>query len=106
CEQVFYNGRGMVEPEARLADVAYVEVPCKSALNKVEGMPFRWSLNPYMGCEHRCAFCYVRSFELRADRPGDDRYGRSSRVTVNVAEVLRRELQRRTWRRETVAIGT
>ena len=43
--------------------------PCSSALNRVEGMPFAWSLNPYMGCVHRCTFCYVRAFELRADRP-------------------------------------
>ena len=68
-------------------------------------MPFSWSLNPYMGCEHRCAFCYVRAFEGRADRPGDDRYGRSIRIKVNVAEVLRLELGRPSWRREEVAIG-
>ena len=68
-------------------------------------MPFRWSLNPYMGCAHRCTFCYVRAFELRADRPFDERYGRSIRVKVNVAEVLRRELARPSWEGETVAIG-
>jgi DNA repair photolyase len=33
--------------------------PCKSALTQVRGMPFKWSLNPYMGCTHRCTFCYV-----------------------------------------------
>jgi len=83
----------------------YREEPCGSALNRVTGMGFNWSLNPYMGCAHRCAFCYVRGFELRADRPADDRYGSSVRVKVNVVEVLRRELHRRSWRRETVAIG-
>ena len=79
--------------------------PCKSALNRVRGMPFQWSLNPYMGCVHRCTFCYVRHFELRADRPSDDRYGRSIRVKTNVADVLRRELARPSWKRETVSIG-
>jgi DNA repair photolyase len=68
-------------------------------------MPFEWSLNPYMGCVHRCTFCYVRFFERRADRPSDDRYGRSIRVKVNVAEVLRRELARPSWKGEPVAIG-
>jgi DNA repair photolyase len=91
--------------EPRLVDVSYLEQPCKTALNRVKGMPFNWSLNPYMGCEHRCAFCYVRFFEQRADRPSDDRYGRSVRVKTNVAEVLRRELARPGWRRESVAIG-
>jgi DNA repair photolyase len=85
--------------------VEYREEPCRSALNRVKGMGFHWSLNPYMGCAHRCTFCYVRAFELRADRPSDERYGRSIRVKVNVAEVLRRELARPSWQGETVAIG-
>jgi DNA repair photolyase len=85
--------------------VEYREEPCRSALNRVKGMGFGWSLNPYMGCAHRCTFCYVRAFEQRADRPSDDRYGRSIRVKVNVADVLRAELARSSWRGETVAIG-
>ena len=85
--------------------VEYREEPCKVALNRVKGMPFGWSLNPYMGCVHRCTFCYVRNFELRADRPADARYGTSIRVKVNVADVLRTELARRSWAGEPVAIG-
>ena len=85
--------------------VEYRIEPCKSALTHVRGMPFKWSLNPYMGCVHRCTFCYVRHFEQRADRPSDDRYGRSIRVKTNVADVLRRELARPSWERETVSIG-
>jgi DNA repair photolyase len=83
----------------------YREEPCRSALNRVKGMRFNWSLNPYMGCVHRCTFCYVRAFEQRADRPSDDRYGTSIRVKLNVAEVLRRELARPSWERETIVIG-
>ena len=85
--------------------VEYREEECRSALNRVKGMPFGWSLNPYTGCVHRCTFCYVRAFERRADRPSDDRYGRSIRVKVNVAAVLAQELGRRSWQREPVAIG-
>ncbi|HEX2222552.1 MAG TPA: radical SAM protein [Candidatus Limnocylindria bacterium] len=95
-EHPFYN------PPMR---AAYREEPCRTALNRVSGMPFRWSLNPYMGCAHRCAFCYVRGFERRADRPWGEAYGASVRVKVNVVDVLRRELGRRSWRREEVAIG-
>ena len=95
----------MEAPEARRIAVEYLEQPCKSALNLVRGMPFRWSLNPYMGCEHRCTFCYVRAFEKRADRPADDRYGRTIRVKTNIAAVLRAELARPGWKFETVVIG-
>jgi DNA repair photolyase len=80
--------------------------PCRAALNRVKGMPFAWSLNPYTGCVHRCTFCYVRHFEQRAERPSDNRYGRSVRVKTNVASVLRAELARPSWRREEVAVGT
>jgi DNA repair photolyase len=94
---MFYNRRE-VKPE-------YREEPCRVALNKVKGMGFGWSLNPYMGCAHQCTFCYVRAFERRADRPSDDRYGSSIRVKVNIAEQLRLELSRPSWKREHVAIG-
>jgi DNA repair photolyase len=85
--------------------VEYREEPCRSALNRVQGMGFRWSLNPYMGCVHRCTFCYVRAFERRADRPSDDRYGASIRVKINVPQVLAAELARPGWKRELVAVG-
>jgi len=86
--------------------VEYRKEPCRSALNRVTGMSFRWSLNPYTGCAHRCTFCFVRAFEARAERPSDDRYGRSIRVKTNIADVLARELARRGWKRELVAVGT
>jgi DNA repair photolyase len=93
---MFYSGAMQVE---------YRIEPCRTALNRVTGMPFNWSLNPYMGCVHRCTFCYVRAFELRADRPADERYGRSIRVKANVADVLKRELARPSWHCESVVIG-
>ncbi len=85
--------------------VEYRLEPCRSALNRVTGMPFKWTLNPYMGCVHRCTFCYVRAFERRADRPSDDRYGRSVRIKPNVVSVLRVELGRPAWARELVLVG-
>ena len=81
------------------------EEPCKTALNPVKGMQFKWSLNPYMGCAHQCTFCYVRAFERRADRPSDSRYGASIRVKVNIPQVLRQEVTRSKWKHESIAIG-
>jgi len=89
----------------RREPVTLVEKECRTALNRVRGMPFDWSLNPYTGCAHRCTFCYVRAFELRADRPADDRYGRAVLVKTNIAAVLRAELARPSWRREPVVVG-
>ena len=45
----------------RRADAArYQEVTCRSALNRVTGMPFNWTLNPYRGCTHACHYCFAR----------------------------------------------
>src|SRR6266487_2282106 len=97
------NGRSILPSPPMRAE--YREEPCRSALNAVKGMAFKWSLNPYMGCVHQCTFCYVRAFERRADRPSGDRYGQTIRVKPNVVDVLRRELARPSWVGETVAIG-
>src|SRR3954469_11838287 len=45
-------------PEA--LDTRFYEVRAKSALNQVpkaSRMPFRWTINPYRGCSHACAYC-------------------------------------------------
>ncbi|MXY80277.1 MAG: radical SAM protein [Chloroflexi bacterium] len=86
--------------------VEYREIECKSALNRVRGMPFAWSLNPYRGCAHACHYCFARPthrfFELGV---GDDFTG-IIYVKRNLAAVLAGELARRSWRREQVALGT
>src|SRR3954451_21303803 len=84
----------------------YRDEPCRSALTRVRKMPFRWSLNPYMGCVHQCTFCFVRAFEKLAERPSDARYGASIRVKTNLVEALKRELARPSWNREKVVVGT
>lgn len=87
--------------------VFYQAVSCRSALNHVRArFPFRWSLNPYTSCAHRCAFCYARAYARRADRPSDNRYGHVVAAKINVADVLGRELARPRWAGEQVAIGT
>lgn len=84
----------------------YVEVRVKAALNRVEGMPFRWSLNPYRGCRHGCGYCYARITHTYYDLDLAADFERVIFVKVNLPEVLRAELSRPGWKRELVAIGT
>ena len=89
-----------------MARAAYVEVQCKSALNRVRGMPFGYSLNPYRGCLHSCHYCYARASHAFLDLGVGEDFSSRIFVKANIAAVLRRELARPSWRREAVAVGT
>jgi DNA repair photolyase len=84
----------------------YVETRAKSVLNAVQGMGFRWSANPYRGCVHGCHYCFARRYHAYLELGTGDDFSGIILVKVNAAEVLRRELARTSWGRETVAIGT
>jgi DNA repair photolyase len=45
-----------------LRDVEFVEMPVKRILNRCDSprMSFRWTINPYRGCEFGCVYCYAR----------------------------------------------
>ena len=84
----------------------YREIPCKSALNRVSGMPFRWSLNPYRGCLHGCHYCYARLSHTYLGMNAGEDFATKIVVKANMPEVLRQELDKPSWTRERVAIGT
>jgi len=96
-------------PDAmRKADAAtYQEVRCRSALNRVKGMPFEWTLNPYRGCTHGCHYCFARRYHTQFELDADDSFASVILVKVNFVEVLSKELSRERWDRDTsVALGT
>lgn len=86
--------------------VQVIETPAKSILNRVTGMPFPWSINPYRGCYHQCVFCYARRTHTFLQDDGVERWGMRLYVKVNASAVLRTELARHSWKHEHVAIGT
>ena len=99
--------RSVQTPE--FAGITFHEVLAKSALNKVPGqmrIPLEWTVNPYRGCSHACAYCFARPTHTYLDLDGGDDFDRQIIVKVNVAEVLRRELGRPSWQRHPVALGT
>jgi DNA repair photolyase len=85
---------------------AYMEIPCKTALNRVSGMPFRWSLNPYRGCVHGCHYCYARASHSFLGMNADEDFETKIVVKTNMPEVLQQELRKPSWTGERVAIGT
>jgi DNA repair photolyase len=76
-------------------------------------MPF-WSLNPYVGCEFGCSYCYARDThrwvternEGRSDPSPADAFERRILVKTEVAEVVARTLDPKRVGSTALAIGT
>lgn len=99
--------------------MTFHEILCKSALNKVPNarpnvagrpapsmLPFNYTVNGYRGCSHACRYCFARPTHEYLDFDSGADFDSQVVVKTNVADVLRRELSRRSWQRETVALGT
>jgi len=93
-------------PEA--LGINFHEVRAKSALNRVPGtyLPFNWTVNAFRGCSHACVYCFARNTHTYLDLNAGRDFEREIVVKVNVPELLRAELNRPSWKRELVAIGT
>jgi DNA repair photolyase len=96
----------LTEAERRADQARYQEVTCRSALNRVQGMPFEWTLNPYRGCTHGCHYCFARRYHVQFEMDSDDEFASVILVKRNFVDMLRRELDRPSWTREHVAFGT
>src|SRR5215472_14420091 len=89
------------------AQVEYVEITCKSAVNRVQGMPYlKWSLNPYGGCVHRCRFCFAVQYRVVADQGTQQDFGTRLFIKTNFVKVLARELRRDGMQGEHITVGT
>jgi DNA repair photolyase len=97
---------GLAGADHRADDASYQEVACRSALNRVQGMPFNWTLNPYRGCTHGCHYCFARRYHSQFEMNSSDDFASKILVKANLVDVLVRELDRPSWQRERVAFGT
>lgn len=101
------EGDAALDEAQRRADAArYQEVTCRSALNRVDGMPFNWTLNPYRGCTHGCHYCFARRYQTQFELGAGDHFSTVILVKANLLSVLGAELDRPSWQREQVAVGT
>jgi DNA repair photolyase len=82
----------------------YKSITCKTALNPLNSsyLPYRWDLNIYRGCAHRCRYCYaLYSHEYLG---AGDFFGEIF-IKENIAEMLEKKLYSRNWKHETVNLG-
>jgi DNA repair photolyase len=95
------------EGEPPPADLIVLEERAKSALseNKSPDVGFRWSVNPYRGCFHACAYCYARPTHPYLGLGAGTDFDRKIVVKVNVVERLCERLQSASWNRELIAFS-
>ncbi|MFN7696279.1 MAG: PA0069 family radical SAM protein [Deltaproteobacteria bacterium] len=90
-----------------LARLEVREEHAKSILarNDSPDLSFRWSLNPYRGCYHGCAYCYARpSHQYWGFGAGTD-FDRKLVVKVNTVELLEAALAAPSWRGEWIVLS-
>ncbi len=100
--------RNSGERLAATRSVEFMEMPVKQILNRCTSphMPFRWTINPYRGCEFGCVYCYARyTHEFLELRDPMD-FERRIFVKRMAAEVLARTLSRTPIGSDQIAIGT
>jgi len=87
------------------SQVEYLEIAARSVLNRCRpDMPFRWTINPYRGCEFGCKYCYARYTHEFMERDVNEFENRIY-AKAAVAEILKSELPK-IDKREGIAIGT
>ena len=75
------------------------------AKNDSPDVGFRWSVNPYRGCFHACAYCYARpSHEYLSFGAGTD-FDRKIVIKPHAGALLREAFEARAWKGELVAFS-
>ena len=96
------------EPETDAGRTTYLRDDSRSAINFNDSpdIPFDAAVNPYRGCEHGCPYCYARDFHHYLNlSPGLD-FERVILVKPNVANLLRGELSKPSWRPTTLCLSS
>ena len=89
--------------------MTFYEVQAKSVVNRVpeaSRMAFRWTINPYRGCQHACVYCFARKSHnyLELDTGAD--FDTKVVVKVNAPELTRKKMASPSWQGEHIAMGT
>ncbi|MGC4098753.1 MAG: PA0069 family radical SAM protein [Nitrospira sp.] len=73
--------------------------------NDSPDLPFRWSVNPYRGCFHACAYCYARpSHEYWGFGAGTD-FESKIVVKEDAPRLLRRAFDKPSWQGELIVFS-
>ena len=83
------------------------EIEPRSIINRVQSdmFNFRWTINPYRGCQHSCVYCFARNTHSYYGYNTGDDFNNRIVVKLNAEQLLRQELRRPGWRKELILLG-
>ena len=98
--------RELLEPAPVAKLVVYAdETQTILSRNESPDLPFRWSVNPYRGCFHACAYCYARlSHEYWGFGAGTD-FESKLVVKPDAPQLLRRAFEKPSWSGELIVFS-
>ncbi|GJL55785.1 MAG: radical SAM protein [Nitrospirales bacterium] len=98
--------RELIDSSSQTKITVYHE-HAKSILSRNDSpdLPFRWSLNPYRGCFHACAYCYARpTHEYWGFGAGTD-FDSKLVAKTNAPQQLQHTLNKRSWKGELIVFS-
>lgn len=89
------------------AEVTVYEDDTKSILspNRSPDVPFSWSINPYRGCQHGCAYCYARPSHEYLDFGAGTDFETKIAIKPAAAALLEAAFDRPSWQGERIAFS-
>lgn len=90
-----------------LAELRVHEESARSVLSRNDSpdLSFRWSVNPYRGCFHACAYCYARPTHAYLGLGAGTDFDREIVAKVNAPALLREAFAKPNWRGETIVFS-
>src|SRR5690606_15469591 len=92
-------------PPVERSEVFEERVKSIVSSNDSPDIGFKFSINPYRGCHHGCAYCYARPTHQYLDLSAGSDFQSKIVVKVNAAEKLRETFMKRSWSGETLAFS-
>lgn len=98
--------REWLEPPPN-AQIEVYEESAKSILSENDSpdIPFRWSINPYRGCQHACAYCYARPTHEYLNLGAGTDFDTKLIAKINAPELLRTVFTKRGWQWESISFS-
>jgi DNA repair photolyase len=85
----------------------YIEIFPRTIINEVPSpdIPINWSMNPYQGCEHGCAYCYARPTHEYWGYNGGVDFEQKVMVKKEAVRLLQEKFESRSWTGQTIMLS-